>query len=149
MRLDFTRSIPKWTSHKEPRITRTKSPRLLHLLPLNERLKATESHALDVKRHLHGRLLGLFLLLHLGYDFLVHGISVRFVLINNEGKKYCLGRFDAGHRLEIATSRHPIEIVASALEVLQRAVLHPHLLAPCGHLLICRHIFLRYRYNES
>lgn len=102
-------------------------------------------HALEVEGHrLRHRLL-----LHFCHDFLIDRVAVRFVLIDDEGEESRLRRFEFGHRLEVATSRHSGEVVSHALEVLQGSMLHPHLLAHLRHLLVLRNLALGHRYKKS
>src|SRR5262249_40475101 len=50
---------------------------------------------------------------------------------------------------EVPALRHSGQIIADTLEVLQCAVLHPHLSAPCSHLLVFGDFSFGYRYDET
>src|SRR5688500_7024955 len=89
----------------------------------DEPLDAAVEHSPRVERHLaHVHVLGAHLLHHL----LVHPITVRARLEDDPREAHRLTRLDVDTRGE-RLAHLDVEVVADALEVLQRAVLHPQL----------------------
>src|SRR5262245_63044224 len=124
--------LPKETT------TRRTSSALYH------RLEATVRHPL----HVEGHGLRHLVLLHLLHDLLVHCVSVRLVLVHDERVPEGLARLELHQLLEVAATRHGLEVVCDALEVLESAVLHPDPLAPRCQPLVCGELGPRCREDE-
>src|SRR5688572_5131242 len=105
---------------------------------LDDGLEAAVRHASDSERHVRRHPA----LRHLGHHALVDRVPVRFRLEDDEREEYGLARLGARELRERAAAGHALEIVALALVVAERAVLHPDALAPLRHALVSLHLGL-------
>ncbi len=115
-------------------------------LRLHDRLEPAVAHFLGVKRHLLHKLR----IVHrwIAHHFLVDAVAVLARFEDNEREHDSLPGLELQEFLK-GDSKGVFQIIAEALFVIERAVLHPCFFAQLGHLAVQLHVLLRERDQES